>query len=228
MTIDPQTNNVYICDNGNNRIQVFNSSFEFLFQFNDKMAGPRYACISENKVYVTQEFGNCLTVYSIEGKLLGSVGKKGEGKLEFDWPTGVAVSTLKNLIYVCENKNNRIQCLNMNLTFNSFIEGILHPIDIQLTQNEIVVLKEGYHCVCIFNYSHQFVREMIRCGEGTLLTAPIHFCLDLQNNILMTDYWRLHCVAIFSIRGEFIHKFGKEGYSRGEFRYPYRDSSGFR
>ena len=77
VTIDPQTNNVYICDSGNNRIQVFNSSFEFLFQFNDKMVGPRYACISENKVYVTQSEGNCLTVYSIEGKLLGSVGKKG-------------------------------------------------------------------------------------------------------------------------------------------------------
>ena len=219
VTIDPQTNNVYICDQGNNRIQVFNSSFEFLFQFNNKMSEPRYACISENKVYVTQFNGHCLTVYSIEGKLLGSVGKKGKGKLGFDWPTGVAVSTLKNLIYVCDHVNNRIQCLNINLTFNSFIESILHPNDIQLTQNEIVVLKEGYHCVCLFNYSHQFVREMIRCGLGTLLTQPLFFCLDLQNNILMTDY-SSPCVAIFSFRGEFIHKFGKEGYSRGEFDYP--------
>ena len=219
VTIDPKTNNVYICDSGNHRIQVFNCSFEFLFQFNDEMAELCYACISENKVYVTQSKCDCLTVYSIEGKLLGSVGKKGNKKLEFHWSAGVAVSTLKNLIYVCDIYNNRIQCLNMNLTFNSFIECILHPRDIQLTQNEIVVLKEGYHCVCIFNYSHQFVREMIRCGEGTLLTNPRYFCLDLQNNILMTDY-SSPCVAIFSIRGEFIHKFGKKGYSRGEFIYP--------
>ena len=219
MSIHSQTNNVYICDGANNRVQVFNSSFEFLFQFSDKMNGPCGICISENKVYVTQYNGNCLTVYSIEGKVLDSVGRKGERELEFDWPTGVAVSTLKNLIYVCDNKNNRIQCLNLDLTFNSFILNIFGPRDIKLTKNEIVVLKKGYHCICIFNHSHQFVREMIRCGEGTLLTKPFFFCLDHQNNILMTDYLS-HCVAIFSLRGEFIHQFGKEGNKRGDFINP--------
>ena len=60
---------------------------------------------------------------------------------------------------------------------------------------------------------------MIRCGEGTLLSKPLYFCLDQQSNILMTDDTS-HCVAIFSIRGELIHKFGKEGESRGELLEP--------
>ena len=221
ISIHPRTNNVYICDHGNNRVQVFTSSFQFLFQFNEKMNGPCGICCTENNVYVTQAVSNCLNVYSVEGKLLRSVGEKGSGRkeLEFNIPCGIEVSMLKNLIYVCDNRNHRIQCLNMILTFNSFIVHILGPRDIKLTQNEIVVLKTGYHCIYLFNYSHQFVREMIRCGEGTPLTYPIFFCLDQQNNILMTDDTS-HCVAIFSIRGELIHKFGKEGENRGELLEP--------
>ena len=219
MSIHSQTNNVYICDGGNNRVQVFTSSFQFLFQFFEKMNRPRGICFNENNVYVTQYGNHCLNVYSVEGKLLQSVGKEGRNELEFDLPLGIEVSLLKNLIYVCDNKNKRIQCLNLDLTFNSFILHILGPRDIKLTQNEIVVLKAGYHCISIFNYSHQFVREMIRCGEGTLLTQPVFFCLDQQNNILMTDSLS-HCVAVFSIRGELIHKFGKEGENRGKFIKP--------
>ena len=217
ISIHPQTNNIYICDYGNNRVQIFTSSFQFLFQFNKKMHGPRGICFNENKVYVAQAESNSLNVYSVEGKFLRSVGEE-EG-LKFDQPRGIEISVLKNLIYVCDNKNNRIQCLNFDLTFNSFILNIFGPRDIKLTQNEIVILKRGDHCICLFNYSHQFVREMIHCGEGTPLNRPQYFCLDQQNNILMTDI-SSHCVAIFSIRGELIYKFGKKGVKRGEFIEP--------
>ena len=219
ISIHSQTNNVYICDHGKNRVQVFRSSFQFLFQISERMHGPRHICFAVNKVYVTQDGSHCLNVYSVEGKFLQSVGKEGRNELEFDKPCGIEVSVLKNLIYVCDNMNDRIQCLNLNLTFNSFILHIYGPRDIKLTQIEIVVLKAGYHCICIFNYSHQFVREMIRCGEGTPLTKPLFFCLDQQNNILMTDY-SSHGVAVFSMRGELIHKFGEEGENRGEFITP--------
>ena len=213
LTIEPHSQNIYICDRGNNRVQVFSNSLEFIFCFSDKMLGPSGICIDENFLYVTQYGSNCLNVYTIEGNLLKSFGKKGKNELEFDIPNGVEVSEMKNRIYICEYNNNRVQCLYLNLTFNSFILDILGPRDIKLTQNEIVVLKGGYSCICLFNYLHQFVREMIRCGEGTPLTIPLFFCLDQQNNILMTDF---HCVAIFSFRGELIHIFGKEG----ERQYP--------
>ena len=187
LTIEANSKNIYVCDFGNNRVQVFSDSLEFIFDFSENMHGPDGICISENKVYVIQSASHCLNVYSIDGKLLQSVGKEGKTKLEFSIPMGVEVSTVNNLIYVCENANNRIQCLNLNLTFNSFILHIYGPKDIKLTQNEILVLKAGYQCICIFNYLHEFVREMIGCGEGTHLTIPLYFCLDQQNNILMTD-----------------------------------------
>ena len=85
------------------------------------MTTPAGICIYLNKVYVTQYIANSLTVYSTEGRYIQSVGGIGCKELEFQSPKGVAVSTVNSLIYISDSWNNRIQCLNLNLTFNSFI-----------------------------------------------------------------------------------------------------------
>ena len=54
IAIDSETNNIYVCDGGNNRIQVFNESLEFLFTINNEMNSPDGICINLNRVYVTQ------------------------------------------------------------------------------------------------------------------------------------------------------------------------------
>ena len=69
IAIDSETNNIYVCDGGNNRVQVFNESLEFLFTFSDEMKLPHGICINLNRVYVTQLSANYLTVYSTEGRL---------------------------------------------------------------------------------------------------------------------------------------------------------------
>ena len=86
LTVDPTTDYLYICDTGNNRVQVFNKSFEFIFMFSDKMDLPNGICVNQNNVYITQLKSNLLSVYSIDEKYLQSVGGKGENSLEFDRP----------------------------------------------------------------------------------------------------------------------------------------------
>ena len=157
-----------------------------------------------------------LYVYSTDGKFLDSVGKEGKGKLEFAWPRGITVSNEKNVIYICDTQNHRIQCLNLDLTFHSFIEDISSPRDIKLTSDEVVVLTSGDPCVRYYNYSHQLIRQIIPRGEGNLEIDPCYFCIDKANNILMTDI-ATNCVLIFSSRGKLMHKFGQTGKDRGDF-----------
>ena len=219
IAIDSETNNIYVCDGGNNRVQVFNESLEFLFTFSDKKNSPYCICIDLNRVYVTQIRANTLTVYSTEGKYIQSVGRRGTKELEFIHPKGVAVSTVNNLIYICDCWNKRIQCLKFNLTFNSFIPKINYPRDIKLTPEDIVVLTEGSPSIQFYDYSHQLIREIITRGEGNQVTNPMYFCLDREFNILITDY-SADTVLIFSNRGEMLHKLGKRGEGRGDFINP--------
>ena len=83
IAIDSKTNNIYICDEGNNRLQVFNRSLEFLSAFSEEMNFPVCISINLNKVYVTQFGANSLTAYSIEGRYIQSVGREGDKELEF-------------------------------------------------------------------------------------------------------------------------------------------------
>ena len=216
---NPVNNYFYICDGYYDHIQVYNKSFEFVFLFSDKMNTPYRICIKQNKVYVTQRDSHCLNVYSTEGKYLNSVGAKGRKKLEFDLPRGLDISTDRDTIYIAEDGNDRIQCLNLDLTFNSFIDDIYGAMDVKLTSNEIVVLSLRNPCVSLYTYSHQLIREMIPCGEGNSVVGPFSLLLDKSLNILITDYGR-HCVSIFSFGGELIHRFGKEGEKRREFIKP--------
>ena len=218
IAINPVNNSIYICE-GNNRVQVFNKSFEFLFQFSEMMNTPTGICIKQNKVYVTQWSSHCLNVYSTEGKCIKSVGVKGKNELEFDQPGGLDISTEKDRIYIAEHEIDRIQCLNLNLTFNSFINDIYGALDLKLTSNEIVVLSLRNPCVSLYTYSHQLIRGMIPRGEGNTIVSPVSLILDNSSNIIITDYGR-HCVSIFSFGGELIHRFGKKGENRGNLINP--------
>ena len=219
IALDSETNNIYICDGGNNRVQVFNRSLEFLFTFSEELKLPGGICIHLNKVYVTQIDADSLNVYSMKGRYIQSIGREGDKELEFNWPRGVTVSTVNSLIYICDSLNNRIHSLNLNLTFNSFIYNLNCPRDIKLTPQDIVVLTKGSPCIQFYDYSHQLIRQIVTRGEGNQVINPCYFCLDTEFNILMTDL-SADRVLIFSNRGELLHKFGKRGEGRGDLIYP--------
>ena len=181
---------------------------------------PHLICIKQNKIYVTQYDSHCLNVYSTEGKYLNSVGVKGKEELQFDLPTGLDVSTNKNRIYIAEILNNRVQCLNLNLKFNSFIEDIRCASDVKLTSDEIIVLSSRNPCVSLYTYSHQVICEIIPKGEGNPLLNPSCLILDSSSNILITGV-KAHCVCVYSLEGELIHRFGKVGEKRGDFIRPF-------
>ena len=172
IAVNSDTNNIYICDGSNNRVQVFNELLEFLFTFSDEMNVPVGICIYLHKVYVTQYRTNSPTVYSTEGRYIESVGRRGNKELEFQYPRGVTVSNVNNIIYICDVNNHRIQCLKFDLTFNSVIPNLYSPRDLKLTPQNIVVLTLGNPCIHFYDYSHHLIRELITQGEGNQVINP--------------------------------------------------------
>ena len=99
------------------------------------MHKPYGICISYNKVYITQMEFPSLEIFSTEGNHLNSVGRRGYKELEFESPSGVTVCNKLHRIYVCEEDNNRVQCLNSDLTFNSIIPEVYCAQDIKLGED---------------------------------------------------------------------------------------------
>ena len=221
LAIHYKTGNIYIADTYNHRVQVLSSNGDYLFMFSEKMNQPFGICISQNKVFVTQLLGNCINMYQLEGKLIKSVGSKGNGEAQFKNPHGLDVSDINNNIYVCDSRNNRIQILTEELKYHSMlgIDLLKYPRDVKITRDRILVLDISDPCMFVFNSNHVLTNRLITKGVGKQTHDPCRFDIDRECNIIMSDYLN-HCVYVFNQEGEQIHKFGKEGQSIGEFYHP--------
>ena len=219
LVISPQSQ-LYVIDAVNNRIQVFDNSCKFLFLISENMNYPAGICFdNNNKIYVTQFSNNTLNVY-VGMRCITTVGSEGDGELEFKRPLGICYSIYSNALYICERDNNRVQVLNYDLSFDSYIIGLTKPVDVKVSGGELFILDRQSPCFHIFNLERQLIREVISLGEmGCNVRKPVHFCLDPLSNILLTDF--LTCeVMIFTKDGELIHKFGRKGISTGCFIEP--------
>ena len=136
VTVDHNTGNIYVADFDNNSVKVFDNTAKYLFKFGDgkgegKMSYPKGLLIRGNKVFVSH--CDCILVYQLDGKFVSSIGSKGSGELQFNYPRGLSTDEYNNDIYICDFNNHRIQIISENLRFKSlFGKDTLHcPHDIK-------------------------------------------------------------------------------------------------
>lgn len=99
---------VYVGDRENYRIQIFDPNGEFLTQW-DHVGSPWGLHITpEREIYMADGHNNRVLKLNLEGKILGSLGKKGKLPGQFNYAHHLAVDLLGNL-YVAEIKNWRVQ-----------------------------------------------------------------------------------------------------------------------
>jgi hypothetical protein len=137
IAIDAQ-NNVYVADRGNRRIQVFDADGKFLRQITINVPAPADAraaignkptattgtmapgapwtlCITPgpNQVlYTSDAFPGRIYKLSLDGKLLGMLGKSGKQPGQFGWIHSIACPS-ENELYVAELLNWRVQKLTL-------------------------------------------------------------------------------------------------------------------
>ena len=106
------TGNMYVVEHGNNRVQVMDSSGQFLRMFvqegEGKLSLPTALHIADKYVYVSDCSNNRIAVYETSGQYVTSFGRRGEGEGEFRLPYCIT-SCVSGCIYVCDRFNNRVQ-----------------------------------------------------------------------------------------------------------------------
>ena len=211
VTVENETGNIYIADQCNNCVKVFDSTGKYLFKFGDneddgKMYLPLSVAICGNTILISQYY-HCILNYQLNGKFISKIGKYGNGELEFNFPFGLTINELNGNIYVSDCHNNRIQILSQDFRFISqFGKDILkYPHDVKLSKECIIVLDVSNPCLHLFSYNHILQKSVISQGKGMQVINPWNFFIDQTDNILISDN-DSNSIRIFNEEFQLIHK----------------------
>ena len=114
---------LYITDEHNHRVSVFDSSGQFLSKWgvygyaDGELNGPAGIVIDANQhVYIADHHNNRIQVFSTDGQYLSQWGEEGSGDGQFNLPWGIALDSQGN-VYVADWRNDRIQKFDANGRF---------------------------------------------------------------------------------------------------------------
>ena len=204
VAIDLQTDNIYVTDKNNHRVQVFDKQGTFLFKFADKwMRCPRYIAIHGNILYISHCF---LSIYDLYGNFISKVGNSKCDKSYFSHPYGIAISD--DSLYVCDNADGMVTVFLHHYPFvNRFYVGE-SPVDIQLTRDYLYVLCAKIPFLSVFNINLNLVKTFINCSN---LACPFGFCIDVQGNFIVTTHFD-NTVNFINQLGNLFHRLTDEIY----------------
>lgn len=101
---------IYVTDADLAAVAVYNKNGKFLSVFEGGMKRPTGLAInsSEGIVYVADTWGHAVYLYDLDGKRLGSIGRRGEGPGALNYPTHIWVDR-NGMLYVSDTLNFRVQ-----------------------------------------------------------------------------------------------------------------------
>ena len=144
------TNNghVIVCDDADSKIKVLSSDGAQLLQC---FSAPYYddipSCVfcHQEKLFVSYPIANCVKVFNMEGLFLFTIGSKGSGEGQLQYPRDLVVDAFDNLI-VCDKGNRRLQMFTLDGEFLcSFDQGNREPSAITFSRNGDLLVTDTLH-----------------------------------------------------------------------------------
>ncbi len=226
--------NVYVADEGNNRIEKFSSTGTYITQWggtgsgNGQFDGPVGVAVdSSGNVYVSDLVNDRIEVFNNTGAYITQWGTAGSGNGQFNDPQGVAVDGSGD-VYVADYVNNRIEEFNNTGTYitqwgtagsgNGQFSG---PDGIAIdSSGNVYVTDYGNYRVQEFNSIGTYITRL-----GSEGTNPGQFsitqdaAIDSSGNVYVTE-WNSNRIDEFSSTGTYITRWGSGGSGNGQFNGP--------
>ncbi|TAN39375.1 MAG: hypothetical protein EPN25_11985 [Nitrospirae bacterium] len=227
--------NIYVADEGNNRIQKFGPAGTFTTSYspglgsaNGQFNGPRGIAVdAAGNVYVTDFHNNRVQKFNNNFQFQLAFGSAGQAAGQFTGPSGIALDSLGN-IYVTDSINDRVQKFDSSGAF--LIQwGSNGPADGQFFEPQGIAVDVfgSVYVVDTFNDRIQkFDSNGVFLGKWGIqgsanaeFFAPVGLALDAAGNLYVTDAGNLR-VQKFTGGGTFFTTWGAFGQLAGEFIAP--------
>ena len=176
---------VYVCNRDNHRIEMFKTDGTFVKHFGvGHLSNPWGVTVNNKQVYVADTGNHRISIFTLEGQLIRTIGSRGSGPGQFNYPGAVAISPDGDM-YVTVHRNHRVQVFSPDGVFQrEFGKGQLnYPLDILLTPDGHVLVADSVNNrVVIFNKTGQVIHSF-QIGSG-----PFGLAVDHSGNLLVTLY----------------------------------------
>ena len=149
-----------------------------------------------NRLYVADTGAHKIHVFNLEGKFLSSMGRRGGGKGEFNFPTYISVERRTGRLLVCDSANFRVQVFGVDGAFVAmFGEGgdrpgyMGRPRGISADSDGNIYLVDGaLEAVQIFDVKGQLLLYFGRSGsEHGQFSLPGGIFIDDQDQVYVAD-----------------------------------------
>lgn len=228
------TNTVYIVDRNNSRVQVFNSSGQFLQQWG--ILGSAFGAFSEpggiaidhrGNVYVGDSGNSRIQKFSRTGTWLDAWGVYGSGNSQFNGTGQISVDGNDN-IYVADTWNSRIQKFSADgkwlANFGTPGSGngqLTYPQGVAVDQaNNVFVADWDNHRIQKFDQSGGWLKTWGSYGSANSeFIYPSALAIDRNGNVYVADDFN-HRIQKFNNNGAWLASWGSYGSANGQFNVP--------
>jgi DNA-binding beta-propeller fold protein YncE len=214
---------IYVLQRGesvhhNVSVKKCNVAEEWFGDFGDYGSGPGQmvwpagiALDSQQRLYITDEWNQRVSVFDTEGHLLDEWGQPGNGDGQLDRPSGIALDEDENLLLV-DARNHRIQRFTKNGRslgqWGSYGTGpgqFNLPWGVALSPaGEVYVTDWRNDRVQKFAPSGDFLLEWGCSGSGDgQFNRPAGTAVDSDGDVYVVD-WHNHRVQIFDPQGNYL------------------------
>jgi DNA-binding beta-propeller fold protein YncE len=228
MAIDDLGRYVIVCDQSNHRVQVFRTDETLApicsfgrkgFGITDFNTPCGIAVDRHNTIVVSDLLNHRLQVLDLNprtGELhhRRTIGGKGMGEGQFQFPKGVAVTEHGQLL-VCDSDNHRIQVFDMNNKF-AFIREIgkkgpengqfTTPLAICVNWDEELLVSDSLHRIQVFDIEGNFIRSFGTKGKKDgCFKFPTEMVVDDENMLWVCDQENHRVQVLDATDGGAVH-----------------------
>lgn len=153
--------------------------------FETNLSEPAGLTIVNGQIVVCDRAGNCLKIFSTDGKLIQEVGKTGNDELQFIAPCQVVYCNEK--YYVLDSGNSRVQILNSDFSFSDEVElRRIDDFDSDSGYQDLAVDQEGNIYVTAYAITPQYTKVFKVTPNGRINEIGDHLIgyIEYMNDTL--------------------------------------------
>ncbi|MGH9920900.1 MAG: Ig-like domain repeat protein [Nitrososphaerales archaeon] len=206
--------NLYVVDEGNQRIQVFTSTGTFVRAWGSsgsmdgQFAFPFGIAVSGSDVFVADTNNERVQEFTTAGTFVTTWNTAGGSGCSFDEPIGIAADSAGN-VYVAQQANSCVDKFTSSGTFIGWAGACTSGSDCDTTTDT----SDGFTCTAT-----TCTGPIGGSGDGQF-RGPSGVAADSKNDVFVVDESNLR-VQEFSKTGAFSNVFGSGGCAGGQFGGP--------